>query len=137
MSKWVMRAIYISIAFQWYKEVLNPFGFDPCNHSQNIQKSTRTITLKMKFPLGVWGFIPSHFLSLLGFLFWPATLHALALVVSPRLRLWQSPCYVHNSNEMTMKSPCWEALRKYSRGWAWVGSLNKCEKIIWIIGRRL
>jgi len=59
--------IYISIAFQWYKELFEPLGFDPCNRSLNIQESTRTPTLKVEAPLGVWGFIPSHFPSLPGF----------------------------------------------------------------------
>jgi len=58
--------IYVLRAFQWYKEVLNPLGFDPCNCSLKIQKSTKTPTPKVGALLGVWGFIPSHFPSLLG-----------------------------------------------------------------------
>ncbi len=87
--------IYISIFFQWYKEFLNPLGFDPCNRSLNIQGSTRTPTLKMRVPLGVWRFIPSHSLAFLGACgmtprlpSWPATLQPLTLVVNPRLGLW-------------------------------------------------
>jgi hypothetical protein len=34
--------IYVSIIFQWYRELLNPLGFDPCNLFLNIQKSTGT-----------------------------------------------------------------------------------------------
>jgi hypothetical protein len=34
--------IYVSIALQWYKGLFNPLGFDPCNCSLKIQKSTRT-----------------------------------------------------------------------------------------------
>jgi len=79
--------IYVSITFQWYKKLFNPLGFDPCNHSMNIQKSTGIPTPKVEAPLGVWGFIPSHFLSLMGFLSWPATLQALVLVTSPKLGL--------------------------------------------------
>jgi len=82
--------IYILIVFQWYKELFNPLGFDSCNHSLNIHESTGTPTPKVGAPLGVWGFIPSHFLSLPGFFFWPATLQPLALVVSPRLALQHS-----------------------------------------------
>jgi hypothetical protein len=64
--------IYISIAFQWYKELFNPLGFDPCNCPLKIRESTGTPnselqTRKVEALLGVWGFIPSHFLSLLGF----------------------------------------------------------------------
>jgi hypothetical protein len=80
--------IYVLIAFQWYKELLNPLGFDLYNHSLNIRESTWTQTPKVKAPLGVWGFIPSHLLSLLCLLSWLATLQALALVMSPRLGLW-------------------------------------------------
>ncbi len=32
--------IYISISFQWYKEIFNPLGFDPCNCFLKIWKST-------------------------------------------------------------------------------------------------
>ncbi len=34
--------IYVSIAFQWYKELFNPLGFDPYNRSLKIWESTRT-----------------------------------------------------------------------------------------------
>jgi hypothetical protein len=54
--------IYIPISFQWYKELLNPLSFDPCNCSMKIRKSTGTPTPKVEAPLEVWGFIPSHFL---------------------------------------------------------------------------
>jgi len=70
MFKWVMQGIlniYISIAFQWYKKLLDPLNFDPCNHFLNIQESIKTPTPKVEAPLGVWGFIPSHFLLLMGF----------------------------------------------------------------------
>jgi len=59
--------IYVSIAFQWYKELFEPLGFDPCDRSLNIRESTMIPTPKVEAPLGVWGFIPSHFPSLLGF----------------------------------------------------------------------
>jgi len=60
--------IYVSITFQWYKKLLKPLVFDPCNCSLNIWESTKTPTPKMEAPLGMWGFIPSHFPSLPGFL---------------------------------------------------------------------
>ncbi len=81
--------IYVSIAFQWYQELFNTLSFGPCNRSMNIRESTGTPTPKVEVPFGVWGFIPSHFLSLMGFLSWPATLQALALVASWKLGLWQ------------------------------------------------
>jgi hypothetical protein len=86
--------IYVLIIFQWYKKILNPLGFDPCTHSLNIRESTKTPTPKVEAPLGVWRFIPSHFLSLPGFLSWPVILQALTLVVSPRLGLRQYMNYL-------------------------------------------
>ncbi len=69
-------------------------NFDPCNRSLKIWKSIRTSTPEMGAHLGVWGFIPLHFPTLLGawdvtlgLPSWPAPLQALALVVSPRLGL--------------------------------------------------
>ncbi len=88
--------IYVLIVFQWYKELFNPLGFNPWNCSLNIRGSTETPTPKVGIPLGVWGSIPSHFLAFPGACgmtprlpSWPATLQALALVASPRLRLQQ------------------------------------------------
>jgi hypothetical protein len=60
--------IYVAIAFQWYKELFNPMGFDPWNWLLKIWESTKTPTPKVETPLRVWGFIPSHFPSLSGFL---------------------------------------------------------------------
>jgi len=88
--------IYVLRAFQWYKELLNPLSFDPYNCPLKIWESIKTSTPKVKTPLGMWGFIPSHSLTLPGACnvvpelpFWPATLQALALVTNPRLGLWQ------------------------------------------------
>jgi hypothetical protein len=88
--------IYVSIVFQCYKELLNLLGFDLCNRSLNIRESTETLILKVRVPLGVWGFIPHTFLhsrehvaSFLGFLLGPQTckpllwLPAKARVASP------------------------------------------------------
>ncbi len=58
--------IYVPKAFQWYKELFNPMSFDLCNHLLKIQKSIGTSTPKMGAHLGVWGFIPSHSLTLPG-----------------------------------------------------------------------
>jgi len=88
--------IYVSRAFQWYNFFFNSMGFDPYNCSLKIQESIETPTPKMRAHLGVWRFIPSHILTFLGawnvipwLHFWLATLQALALVTSPRLRLQQ------------------------------------------------
>jgi len=59
--------IKVSIAFQWYKEFLEPLSFDPYNRSLNIRESIETLTPKVEAPLGMWGFIPSHFPSLPSF----------------------------------------------------------------------
>jgi hypothetical protein len=79
--------IYVPKSFQWYKESFNPMNFDPCNRLLKIWES-------IGIHLGVWGFILSHFPTLLrtwnvtpGLHFSPAPLQALALVVSPRLGL--------------------------------------------------
>ncbi len=58
--------IYVSIFFQWYKELFNPMGFDPCNFPLKIQESIGTPTPKMGVQLGVWKFIPSHSFALSG-----------------------------------------------------------------------
>jgi hypothetical protein len=83
--------IYISRAFQWYKELFNPMNCDPCNCPLKIWSPTP----KVGGRLGVWGFIPSNFLTLLGawnvtlgLHSWHAPLQALDSIVSPRLRLW-------------------------------------------------
>jgi hypothetical protein len=49
--------IYVSIAFQWYKELFKATRFDPCNRSLKIQESIGTPTPKMRIHLGVWVFI--------------------------------------------------------------------------------
>jgi hypothetical protein len=53
--------IQVLVAFQWYKEPLNPMNFDPCNCPLKIWKSIETPIPKVRAHLGVWGFIPSHF----------------------------------------------------------------------------
>jgi hypothetical protein len=40
-------------------------GFDPYNLSLKIQESIGTSTRQVRVHLGVWGFIPSHSLTLL------------------------------------------------------------------------
>jgi hypothetical protein len=87
--------IYISINFQWYKKLLKPLGFEPCNHSLNIQESTKTLTPKVRVHLGVWRFFPHIFLHSRGHekatIGLSLDLHPckpFALVASPRLGLW-------------------------------------------------
>jgi hypothetical protein len=69
-------------------------SFDLCNRPMKIQESIGTLIPKMGVQLGVWGFIPSHFLKLSGawnvtpgLHFWPTPLQALALVTNLRLGL--------------------------------------------------
>jgi hypothetical protein len=52
--------IYVPIAFQWYKELPNPMGYDSWICSLKIWESIRTPTLKMGAHLGMWVFILSH-----------------------------------------------------------------------------
>jgi hypothetical protein len=57
--------IYVSRTFQWYKE-LNLLNFDTSNRFLKIWEFIGTPTPKVETPFGVWGFIPSHFLTLSG-----------------------------------------------------------------------
>jgi hypothetical protein len=85
--------IYISKAFQWYKNFFNLMSFDP---------SIRTSIPKVNFH-SVW----AHSLTLLctlesmniilGLHFQLTFFHALALIVSPRLGSWH---YLHKKNEI-------------------------------------
>jgi hypothetical protein len=93
--------ISVSIFFQWYKKLFNPMGFDAYNRPLNIWESIRTPIPKMGVHLGMWRFIPSHSFALpviwdvtSGLTFWPATLQALALVMSPRLGLQQNHSFL-------------------------------------------
>jgi hypothetical protein len=72
--------MYIPKTFQWYKKIFNPMGFDPYNCSLKIWESTKTPTPRVGAHLGVWGFIPSHSLALLG-----------AWNVTPGLHTWPAP----------------------------------------------
>jgi hypothetical protein len=103
--------IYVSRAFQWYKERHKPLNFDPSNRSLKFWKSTGTPSPKVGVALGTWVFTPhtpSHFLTFPGvcdvtpsFPFgshpcnafaltpelpssWPATLQALCLGREPK-----------------------------------------------------
>jgi hypothetical protein len=58
--------IYVSITFQWYKELFKAMGFAPWNCIFKIWKFTEIPIPKVGVPLGVWRFIPSHSLALLG-----------------------------------------------------------------------
>ncbi len=56
--------IYVSISFQWYIELFNPFGFDPCNCFLNIQESTET-PLGLQLPnWKLFGSVRVHSLTL-------------------------------------------------------------------------
>jgi hypothetical protein len=87
---------YVPRAFQWYKELFNPLSFDPYNRPLKIWESTETPSPKVGVALGVWGFIPSHFLTLPGacavipgLFLGPQPCKPCALVASLRLRLRQ------------------------------------------------
>ncbi len=86
--------IYVLRAFQWYKERHKTLSFDLWNCSLKFQKSTRTPSPKVGVALGVWGFTPSHVLTLSGICdvtprlsLGPHPCNPFALVVSPKLRL--------------------------------------------------
>jgi hypothetical protein len=72
--------IYVPRIFQWYNELLNLIGFNPCNCFLKIREPTGTPTPKVGAHLGVWGFIPSHSLAL-----------PKAWNVTPMLHIWLAP----------------------------------------------
>ncbi len=56
--------IYASRAFPWYKECHKTLRFDPYNRFLKFWESTGTPSPQVGVALGVWGFTPSHFLTL-------------------------------------------------------------------------
>jgi hypothetical protein len=58
--------IYASIAFQWYKELIKARSLTPAIALWRFGSPFGTPTPKMGVYLGVWGFTPSHFLTLPG-----------------------------------------------------------------------
>jgi hypothetical protein len=86
--------IYVLRAFQRYKKCHKPLSFDPWNRSLKFWESTKTPSPKVGVALGVWGFTPSHFLTLLGVCdvthdlsLGPHLCNPFALVASPKLGL--------------------------------------------------
>jgi hypothetical protein len=82
--------IYIPRDFQWYKDCKIQWVLTPTI----VLSSIRTLTPKVGVHVGVWGFIPSHSLTLPRtwdvtprLPSWPAPFQALALVMRPKLRL--------------------------------------------------
>jgi hypothetical protein len=83
--------IYVSLAFQWYKEFFKAMGFDSCNCALKIRESiwdfnsqhgsslgsVRVHSLTLFALPGTWVVTPKSFS-------WPATLQPLALVASLR-----------------------------------------------------
>jgi hypothetical protein len=88
--------IHVLRSFQWYKKHFNPMNFDSCNCLLKIWESIETPTSQSG---GSFGSVGVHSLSLSytpGSMkcdsrahSWPALSQALALVVNPRLGLWQ------------------------------------------------
>jgi len=56
--------MYVPRAFQGYKKLFNPMGFDSCNYFLKNWESIKTPTPKVGTHLGLWKFIPSHSLTL-------------------------------------------------------------------------
>ncbi len=88
--------IYVPRDFQWYKERHKPLSLDPSNCSLKFWESTGTPSPKMGAALGVWGFTPSHFLTLSGVCdvahglpLGPHPRNPFALVANPKLGLRQ------------------------------------------------
>jgi hypothetical protein len=86
--------IYVSINFQWYKRLFKVMGFDCYNCTLKIRESIWDSNSQHGSSLGS---VRVHSLTLfallgtcdatLGSFSWPVTLHPLAVVASPRLRL--------------------------------------------------
>jgi hypothetical protein len=66
--------IYVSISFQWYKELVNPLGFDPYNRPLKIQESTKTPNSQSGSSLT------------------SVRVHSLTFSFTPRLLLGLQPC---------------------------------------------
>jgi hypothetical protein len=66
--------IYLSIAFQWYKEILNPLCFNPNNCPLKIWESTGTLNSQSGSSLG------------------SVKVHSLTLSFTPGLPLGPQPC---------------------------------------------
>jgi hypothetical protein len=88
--------IYVSIAFQWYKDFFKPMGFDPYNHTLKVWESILDSDSQHGSSLGNVRVHSLTFFALLEAcdviprsLSWPATLQPLALVTSPKLGLRQ------------------------------------------------
>jgi hypothetical protein len=86
--------IYVLRDFQWHEELLKPLHFNPYNRPLKIEESIGTSSLKVGVTLGMWGFIPSHFPTLMGTCgvthrlpSWPVTLQALCLGREPKARV--------------------------------------------------
>ncbi len=91
--------IYVPISFQWYKERHKPLNFDPSIRSLKFWESIGTPSPKVGVALGVWGFTPSHFLTLPrvcdvthGLPLGPHLCNPFALVASLKLGLRQKLC---------------------------------------------
>jgi hypothetical protein len=88
--------MYISIDFQWYKELFKARSFDPCNRTLKIRESFRDSNSQHGRSLVSVKVHSLTFFALPGACevtprssSWPATLQPLTLVTSPRLRLQQ------------------------------------------------
>jgi hypothetical protein len=88
--------IYAPRAFQWYKELFQPWSFDPLKLPFEDSGVHWDSNSQSWILLGVWGFTPPHFLALPGACgvtpglpLGPQPCNPFALVASPRLWLWQ------------------------------------------------
>jgi hypothetical protein len=115
--------IYVAKKFQWYKELLNPMGFDPCYCSLKIRESIGTPTPKVGIHLRVWRFNfhtlpysqpPENMKVTPRPHSWPALLQALALVASLRLGLRH----------------IWFQLINIDQNWIWFKIVNRNKNCV-------
>jgi hypothetical protein len=109
--------IYVSIIFQWYKEIFNVMNLNPWNISLKIQDSIELPIPKMRVHLGVCGFNlyirgSANVTPVLHF--WLAHFHAFALVTRSRLRSWHHYFCLFKGNRPSLSGstcrPCFHRI---------------------------
>jgi hypothetical protein len=131
--------IYVPRFFQWYKKLLNPMSFDPCDRPLKVRESIGTLIPKVGVHLGVWGFILSHSPALLGawnvtpeLQSWPTSFASPCVSREPKVKVATlfnfniTMCYVFIHNEINNPSM---NLNLISLNENW--SKNRCSMIQW------
>jgi len=128
--------IYIPRSFQWYRKRHNPLNFDPSNRSLKFRESTGSPSPKVGVALGVWGFTPSHFLTLSGacdvtpgLLLGPQPCNPFVLVTSPRLGLRHFIIMSISSKFFFQHTNNKYNLWKYVVNYIWIFFFSWCKEV--------